>query len=69
MLVVVVEQDVAVGVEAGDAPESVAVLGTQVLSAGSLPGGQDLEVGCLVDILLDESVVVDPLDEEKFLNG
>lgn len=69
MIVVVVEQDVAVGVKAGDAPEPVTVLGTQVLSTGSLPGRQDLEVGCFVDIFLDESIVVDPLDEEQFLNG
>lgn len=65
--VVVVKQDVSMRVEAGDAPQSVCVLGAEVFHAGALPRRKDLEVGRFVDVLLDLTEVVDTLHEQQFL--
>lgn len=54
-------------VEAGDAPQSVCVLGAEVFHAGALPRRKDLEVGRFVDVLLDLTEVVDTLHEQQFL--
>lgn len=65
--VVVVKEDVSMGVEAGDAPQSVCVLGAEVLHTGALPWREDLEVGSFVDVFLDLAEVVYSLHEQQFL--
>lgn len=55
------------GVEAGDSPKPVFILGTQILDTGFLGWGEDLEMGHFVDFFKEDSVNVDSFDEEKFL--
>lgn len=55
------------GVEAGDAPQSVCVLGAEVFHTSALPWRKDLKVGSFVDVLFDLAEVVHSLHEQQFL--
>ena len=55
------------GVEAGDAPQSVSILRAEVFHTGALSGWEDLKVGSFVDVFLDLTEVVHSLHEKQFL--
>lgn len=67
-MVVVVEQDASVGVEAGYSPKSISVLGTQILHTAALSGRKNLQMSCLVYVLLYHTIVVHSLHEQQLLS-
>ena len=67
MPVVVIEKNGAQRIKASNPPQSISILRTKVLGSRPLPWGKDLQMSCLVDILLKGSVVSHSLHEQQFL--
>lgn len=66
-MVVVVEQDASVGVEAGYSPKSISILGTQILHTTALSGRENLQMSCFVHVFLNHTIVVHSLHEQQLL--
>lgn len=62
--IVVVKEDVALRVEAGDTPKSISILRAKILNSTSLTRREDFEMSCFVDIFFNHSEVVDSLHKE-----
>lgn len=66
--IIVIKEDVALGVEAGNTPKSVSILRTKILDSTSLTRRKDFEMGSFIDIFFDSSEIVNSLNKKKFLN-
>lgn len=67
VVLVVVQQQESARVEVGNSPNTVFVVGAQVSNTALLGWWDDFEMGGFVNLLVSDTVQVDSLDENEFL--
>ena len=67
VVLVVVQQQESARVEVGNSPNTVFVVGAQVSNTALLGWWNDFEMGGFVNLLVSDTVQVDSLDENEFL--